>query len=521
MPDQPHQPAREVTYQESMMTNPAADRLIVADAVADLQREVAHLRTAVDVLQRQNAELVSIRQAFEMERRRYREMFESAPDGYILTNLSGNIREANRMAAALLGVRPDFLANKSLLAFMDDDSRAELEITLARWRETDTPPAKELPPIVRGSIRLRVYKGAFFPAEYAISPLRDEHDRIIGLRWMLRDLSESLRTEQALRERDYHYRTLFDNAGDAIFIHNLTGRFLDVNQVACEMLGYSRDELLRLSPLEISAPETASRIPDYIARLEREEKVFLEIIVLRRDGTTLPMELNSRLIEYAGGTAVLSIARDITARKRGEEARRRNEEALRRRAAQLALLSDVGRQIAAILGLDQVLARAAQLVHDKFGYHHVALFVRDSERQEVIMKAIAGDFVNLFPIDHRVPSGQGMVGWVAEHGERLLANDVETEGHYINFYPELIPTRSELSVPIRVGDRTVGVLDVQSPTVNAFDENDVRVMETLADQIAVAMANAQLYEEAQEARRVTGKLNPARVANARPGAASA
>ena len=113
-----------------------------------------------------------------------------------------------------------------------------------------------------------------------------------------------------------------------------------------------------------------------------------------------------------------------------------------------------------------------------------------------------------------------MVGWVAEHGERLLADDVETEGHYVNFYPELIPTRSELSVPIRIGDQTVGVLDVQSPAVNAFDENDVKVMETLADQIAVAMANAQLYEEAQEARRVTGKLDSARVANARPGAAS-
>jgi PAS domain S-box-containing protein len=514
MPDQPHQPAREVAYQEPVMSSPAADKLIVADAVADLQREVAHLRTAVDVLQRQNAELVSIRQAFEVERRRYREMFESAPDGYVLTNLNGNIREANRVAAALLGVRPDFLANKSLLAFMDDDARAELEITLARWRNTETPPAKELPPIVRGSIRLRVYKGAFFPAEYAISPMRDEHDRIIGLRWMLRDLSESIRTEQALRERDYHYRTLFDNAGDAIFIHNLTGRFLDVNRVACEMLGHSRDELLRLSPLEISAPETVTGMPDYIARLQRDEQVFLEIVVLRRDGTILPMELNSRLIEYAGGTAVLSIARDITRRKRGEEA-------LKRRAAQLALLSDVGRQIAAILGLEQVLDRAAQLVHDNFGYHHVALFVMDDKHKELVMKAIAGDFVNLFPIDHRVPLGQGMVGWVAEHGERLLADDVETEGHYVNFYPELIPTRSELSVPIRIGDQTVGVLDVQSPAVNAFDENDVKVMETLADQIAVAMANAQLYEEAQEARRVTGKLNPARVANARPGAASA
>jgi PAS domain S-box-containing protein len=509
MPNQALKPTREITYQEPQTPNPDTAIDLFAESALDYQREIARLRTAVDVLQRQNSELVSIRQAFETERRRYREMFESAPDGYVLTNLSGNIRETNRVAAALFGVRPDFLQGKSLLAFMGDEAHADLENTLAQWRADDGTQSRQLPPIMRGSIRLRVYKGAFFPAEYTISPVRDEHDHIIGLRWMLRDLSESARTEQALREREYHYRTLFDNAGDAIFIHNLTGRFLDVNRVACEMLGYSHDELVRLTPNDINAPGTTLQMPDYIARLQRDEHVFLEVVVQRRDGTSLPMELNSRLIEYSGGSAVLSIARDITERKRGEEA-------LQRRAAQLALLSDVGRQIAAILGLEQVLARAAQLVHETFGYHHVALFVMDSARQELIMKAIAGDFLSLFPIDHRVPSGHGMVGWVAEHGERLLARDVAHEPHYINFYPELIPTRSELSVPIRSGDQTRGVLDIQSPEINAFDENDVKVMETLADQIAVAMANAQLYEAAQEARRMTGKLNPKTVADAKP-----
>jgi GAF domain-containing protein len=104
-----------------------------------------------------------------------------------------------------------------------------------------------------------------------------------------------------------------------------------------------------------------------------------------------------------------------------------------------------------------------------------------------------------------------MVGWVGEHGRRLLADDVTQEPHYINFYPDLIPTRSELSVPLRVGDQTVGVLDVQSPETGAFDENDVKVMETLADQIAVAIANAQLYLEAQVARKATGTLDPNRV----------
>jgi phosphoserine phosphatase RsbU/P len=157
-----------------------------------------------------------------------------------------------------------------------------------------------------------------------------------------------------------------------------------------------------------------------------------------------------------------------------------------------------------------VLERAAQLVHDTFGYHHVALFIVDRERQELVMKAIAGEFVTLFPPNHRVPLKRGMVGWVGEHGQRLVAADVEREPHYINFYPDLIPTRSELSVPICSGEQTIGVLDIQSPRLNAFDESDVKVIETLADQIAVALANAQLYKEAREARKDTGTLEAER-----------
>ena len=498
-------PSPELAYERSSLADSvAAQALFTPEALADLQREVARLHTAVEVLQRQNAELVSIRQAFEAERRRYREMFESAPDGYVLTTLGGVIIEANRVAAAVLGVRQDFLISKSLLIFVGEESRASLEAMLAQWRDAERAQKSWRQPIVRGQIQLRVYKGAAFPAEYTISPTRDEHDRIVALRWMLRDLSESARTEQALRERDYHYRTLFDNAGDAIFIHNLTGRFLEVNRVACEFLGYTREELLRMTPADLSVPELVAKLPVLKVQLQHEDHVCFEMVVRRRDDTTLPMELNSRLIDYAGGPAVLSIARDITERKRGEEA-------LARWAAQLALLSDVGRQIAGILGVEQVLERAAQLVHNTFGYHHVALFIFDRERRELEMKAIAGEFVRLFPPNHRVPLDRGMVGWAGEHGRRLLAADVEAEPHYVNFYPDLIPTRSELSVPIRSGDRTIGVLDIQSPRLNAFDESDVKVMEILADQIAVAIANAQLYTEAQAAPKGAGALNSERV----------
>ncbi len=486
-----------------MPSDPFRQQIVAPDRYTDralpaierskaLARELADLRAAIEELRRQNADLTMTRQALEAERRRYREVFDSAPDAYLLTSLDGVITEANHAAAALLSVRQDFLVGKSLLLFIDEAEQAPLAAELAQWQGGGRLQADRRPAIMRGELRLRVYKGASFPADFTISPAYDGGDQIIGLRWILRDLSESARAEQALREREYHYRTLFDNAGDAIFIHNLTGRFLEVNRVACECLGYTREKLLQMTPTDITTPEMIDRIPAHIAKLRLEEHIVFETIWLRRDGSPIPFELSSRLIDYAGGLAVLSIARDITERKRAEEV-------LTRRAAQLALLSDVGQKIAAILGLEQVLDRAAHLVQESFGYHHVALFLSDHERGELVMRAISGDFLDLFPPHHRIKLDTGMVGWVGAHGERLWAGDVQAEPHYINFYPDVIPTRSELSVPIRLGDQTVGVLDAQSPQLNAFDENDVQLLETLADQIAVAIANAQLYEAAQQA----------------------
>lgn len=456
-----------------------------------LLRELEDLRATVQELRRQNAELTVLRQTLEAEQRRYHEVFDLAPDGYLLTDLEGVIGEANRAAAALLGVRQDFLINKSLLLFINEAERTALEAQVAQWQSIGRVQTARLPAIVRGRIQLRIHKGASFPADYTISPARDAHGLITGLRWILRDLSESARTEQALREREYHYRTLFDNAGDAIFIHNLTGRFLEVNTVACERLGYTREELLQMVPADINAPESAQGMSDHIERLQHESHAFFESMHVRSDGTVIPVEVNSRIVDYEGGPAVLSIVRDITERKQGKEA-------LARRAAQLALLSEIGRKIAATLKLDEVLDRAVHLVLESFGYHHVALFIIDHEHHELVMQARAGDFANLYPPDHRVQLSSGMVGWVGTHGERLLSNDVQTEPHYINFYPDVIPTRSELSVPIRAGGQTVGVLDVQSPQLNAFDENDIQVMETLTDQIAVSIANAQSYEAARQ-----------------------
>ena len=181
--------------------------------------------------------------------------------------------------------------------------------------------------------------------------------------------------------------------------------------------------------------------------------------------------------------------------------RKKAEVGLEKRAAQLTLIKDMGQKIAGVLDPQGVLDLAARLVNEYFGYYHVALFtlqdgLEDQQRQ-MVMRARAGNFTHIFPVGHSIALGDGMVGTVAKTGHRILARNVHKERRYKNYYPEMINTQSELSLPLKVGRQVVGVLDVQSPELNAFGPDDLNVLQTLADEVAVALENARLYESVQ------------------------
>jgi signal transduction histidine kinase len=230
--------------------------------------------------------------------------------------------------------------------------------------------------------------------------------------------------------------------------------------------------------------------------IKRQEPFALDYRAIRSDGKTIWVHNETRAMFDSHGvfTGYRGTAQDITERKQAEDA-------LQRYVSQLMLLNDVGTRIAGVLDLKAVLDRAVQLIHDRFDYHHVALFIVDDEREELVMRAKAGNFAHLFPPDHRLPLGEGMVGCAGYRGESQLANDVDSNPRYVNRYPEEIPTCSELAVPIKISGETVGVLDIQSPKPDAFEEDDVLVMETLAGQIAVTIENARLYEAERDARQ--------------------
>ena len=166
-----------------------------------------------------------------------------------------------------------------------------------------------------------------------------------------------------------------------------------------------------------------------------------------------------------------------------------------KRAVQLVVVSKAARRSASILELDQLLQEVVTAIQQSFNYYHVGLFLLAEVAGELEMQAIAGGFADVAPPDHRLALGEGMVGWAAETGQMLLANDVSQEPHYVLGILKEALTRAELCVPLKLADQVIGVLDVQDTQLNAFDETDLLAMEILADQMAMAIENARLYQQ--------------------------
>ncbi len=163
----------------------------------------------------------------------------------------------------------------------------------------------------------------------------------------------------------------------------------------------------------------------------------------------------------------------------------------RKRARQLETIGRVSRQVAATLELDALFEQTTHLIRGSFGYYHVAIYAVDEEREAVTFQASASAGEQNVSVD--VSWGQGLVGWVAAHAQAVTVNDVENDTRY-RCVEALDETRSELTVPLRLDHELVGVLDVQSDRPNAFGPDDLFILETLGDQVAIAIHEARLYE---------------------------
>jgi phosphoserine phosphatase RsbU/P len=175
----------------------------------------------------------------------------------------------------------------------------------------------------------------------------------------------------------------------------------------------------------------------------------------------------------------------------------------RERAAHLMAVAEVGRKVAAILDLEALFGDTVHLVQETFSYHCVSLFTVDSDAEQVEFRASSHPDVQERGVTIRW--GTGIVGWAAARGEPVISNSVTDDERYLSD-AALPSTRSEVAVPLKVEERILGVLDMQSDQVNAFGPDDLVALGTLGDLVAIAIEDSRLYQEGQEQAWVSTAL---------------
>jgi PAS domain S-box-containing protein len=414
-----------------------------------------------------------------------RAIFDAMTEGILVTDMLGAITDANEAAVALFGYedREQLLA-QTAMALVTQSGWARLSETLRRALDTETGQVADYT-MVRQD-------GTTFDGEQSTALLWDSEGEPQGVVAIVRDVTEQKRARRDIAR----FRALAENAVDAIIMADFSGQITYANPASRRLFGYDAADitltgkhLMHLWPEDEVDTLLGTVLPAAGAggwQGEARQK--------RRDGEIFEAALTFFSVEGEGGEPLsgATIIRDISDRKAAERA-------LLRLTVQQRTAAEVSAQVNAILDPTALLEAVVPLVQARFELYHVHVYTLDRDAQALVMRVGSGKAGRqLREQGHRIGLRQtpSLVAKAARTRELILVDDVtQAPDHLPN--PLLPDTRSEIALPLLAGDEVVGVLDVQDDAPGRFTKSDIDVLSTLATQIAIALRNAQYFEELQ------------------------
>jgi PAS domain S-box-containing protein len=316
-------------------------------------------------------------------------------------------------------------------------------------------------------------------------------------------LEERKRGEEALTTERNLLHTLLDSLPDYIYAKDAEGRFVLANKAVAHQIGFTTpDELLGKTDFDLFPRELAEQYHAEEQAIIRSGQGLYDY-----EGRTLDagqerwVSTNKVPLRDAQGriTGFVGVGRDITEHKAAEVERERLLAILEHRSAQLQAAAEISRVASSILDPDELTQQVVDVLGERFDLYYVGLLLVDwtgewtgEQGKWVVLRAATGAAGRqLTAQGYRTEiDSVSMIGWCALNKKPHIAGDVTTDAVYLE-HPALPETRSEMTLPLKVGERLIGVLDVQSRQVGAFDEDDIAVLQTVADQLAVAVENAR------------------------------
>jgi PAS domain S-box-containing protein len=292
------------------------------------------------------------------------------------------------------------------------------------------------------------------------------------------------------------FRLGLERSADAVFMTDIEGTIVYANPSFEKVYGFPLDEVIGANPRIIkSGVIPQEQYKHFWETLLNKGTISGEIINKTKDGRLIPINgTNSPILDENGNIlGFLAIHSDITTRKEYEES-------LSRRNEYLAASAEIGKLVTSTLDLNAIFERSVNLVVERFGYYHAAIFMIDeSGFNAYLQEATGAAGQKLKERRHYLPVGsKSTVGEATRSGEVVVVNNTTLSSlHKPN--PLLPETKAETAIPLRVSNRIIGALDIQSTEVDAFSEDDIAILQLLTDQIAVGIDNARSYNMAQQA----------------------
>ena len=416
-----------------------------------------------------------------------RAVFDAMTEGIMVTDMMGRITDLNEAALRLFGYETrEELVGRSIMEL----------VTRASWNRMSEATHSTL---ASGQGSIEEYTmlrrdGSSFVAEQSSALLWGEQEEPQGVVSITRDVTEQKRARREIAR----FQALADHAVDAIMMIDFAGQITYANPACAALFGAgdATKALLGRHIMEMWPESDVERLVTQVLPAAGDMGWQGEATQLRLDDTSFEAALTFFRVsgEKDEPIGVAAIVRDITDRKRAEAE-------LLRFAVQLRTAADVAAQINAILDPTALLEAVVPLVQERFRVYHLHVYTLDPETERLVMRVGSGEAGRVMRERghtiglHQVPS---LVAEAARTREIVLVEDVtEAPSHMAN--PLLPKTRSEVAIPMLVGDEVIGVFDVQDDAVARFSESEVDVLSALAAQIGIALRNAQSFEAIQAA----------------------
>ena len=303
-----------------------------------------------------------------------------------------------------------------------------------------------------------------------------------------------------LLENQDKYRLIVENAREGIFVAQ-NGKLRFFNHGMAKVSGYSEEELNSRPFGSFIHPDDREMVWGYHLKRIAGEAVppIYPFRIIDKNGNTRWVEIRSVKISWNDGPATLNFISEITERKQAEEALRKSEEEAKRLAQESAVMAEIGQIVGSTLNIDEVYELFSEKVKNILPFDWIAVSLLDKEKNAFINRYVKGDSLPGRNQGDPFPIAGSFSETVIQSRKRIIIGD-KTEDEIVAEFPSLLVSikagfRSFLSVPLISRDQVIGILHLRSKKDRTYSEQDLKLAENIARQIAGAIANAQLFAE--------------------------